>query len=34
MKKIILSLVVVASMLTACKGEKKEKVVVKEAVKS
>ncbi|WP_158839164.1 YceI family protein [Polaribacter sp. L3A8] len=33
MKKIILSLVVVASVLTACKGEKKEKVEVKEAVK-
>jgi len=32
MKKIILSLVVVASVLTACKGEKKEKVEVKEAV--
>jgi hypothetical protein len=32
MKKIILSLVVVASVLTACK-EKKEKVAVKEAVK-
>ncbi|WP_165731896.1 YceI family protein [Polaribacter sp. 20A6] len=33
MKKIILSLVVVASVLTACKNEKKEKVEVKEAVK-
>jgi polyisoprenoid-binding protein YceI len=33
MKKIVLSLVVVASILTACKGEKKEKVAVKEAVK-
>ncbi|QVY64029.1 YceI family protein [Polaribacter sp. Q13] len=33
MKKIILSLVVVASVLTACKGEKKEKVEAKEAVK-
>ena len=33
MKKIVLSLVVVASILTACKGEKKEKVEVKEAVK-
>ena len=32
MKKIVLALVVVASVLTACK-EKKEKVVVKEAVK-
>ncbi|OAD45875.1 YceI family protein [Polaribacter atrinae] len=32
MKKIILSLVLVASVLTACKGEKKEKVEVKEAV--
>ena len=33
MRKIVLSLVVVASLLTACKGEKKEKVEVKEAVK-
>ncbi len=33
MRKIVLSLVVVASLLTACKGEKKEKVAVKEAVK-
>ncbi|WP_218598188.1 YceI family protein [Polaribacter sp. NJDZ03] len=33
MKKIVLSLVLVASVLTACKGEKKEKVEVKEAVK-
>ena len=33
MKKIILSLVVVASVLTGCKGEKKEKVAAKEAVK-
>ncbi|ARV07400.1 polyisoprenoid-binding protein [Polaribacter sp. SA4-10] len=33
MKKIILSLVVVASVLTACKQNKKEKVDVKEAVK-
>ena len=33
MKKIILSLVVVASVLTACKENKKEKVEVKEAVK-
>tara|TARA_B110000211_G_C13879518_1_gene464534 strand:+ start:32 stop:670 length:639 start_codon:yes stop_codon:yes gene_type:complete len=33
MKKIVLSLVVVASLLAACKGEKKEKVEVKEAVK-
>ena len=33
MKKIILSLVVVASFLTACKENKKEKVEVKEAVK-
>ncbi len=32
MKKIILSLVVVASVLTACKESKKEKVEVKEAV--
>ena len=32
MKKIVLSLIVVASILTACKGEKKEKVAVKEAV--
>jgi hypothetical protein len=34
MRKIVLSLVVVVvSLLTACKGEKKEKVEVKEAVK-
>ncbi|MDG2437396.1 MAG: YceI family protein, partial [Polaribacter sp.] len=33
MRKIVLSLGVVASLLTACKGEKKEKVEVKEAVK-
>ena len=33
MKKIILSLVLVASVLTACKENKKEKVEVKEAVK-
>ena len=33
MKKIVLSLIVVASVLTACKSEKKEKVTVKEAVK-
>ena len=33
MKRIVLSLVLVASVLTACKGEKKEKVEVKEAVK-
>ena len=33
MKKIILSLLVVASVLTACKESKKEKVQVKEAVK-
>ena len=33
MKKIILSLALVASVLTSCKGEKKEKVEVKEAVK-
>ncbi|WP_435416415.1 YceI family protein [Polaribacter aestuariivivens] len=32
MKKIILSLVVVASILTGCKGEKKEKVETKEEV--
>ena len=32
MRKIVLSLVVVASILTACKSEKKEKVEVKEAV--
>lgn len=32
MKKIILSLVVVASVLTACKSEKKEKVETKEEV--
>jgi polyisoprenoid-binding protein YceI len=31
MKKIILSLVVLASVLTGCKGEKKEKVETKEA---
>ena len=33
MKRIILSLVLLASVLTACKGEKKEKVEAKEAVK-
>ena len=33
MKKIILSLVVVASVLTACKSEKNQKVAVKDAVK-
>ena len=33
MKKIILSLVVVAAVLTACKENKKDKVEVKEAVK-
>ncbi|KGL58832.1 YceI family protein [Polaribacter sp. Hel1_85] len=33
MKKIVLSLVLVASVLTACKENKKEKVEVKEAVK-
>ena len=33
MKRIILSLLVVASVLTACKESKKEKVQVKEAVK-
>lgn len=33
MKKIVLSLIVVASILTACKGEKKEKVATKEAEK-
>ncbi len=33
MKKIFLSLALFASVLTACKGEKKEKVEVKEAVK-
>lgn len=33
MKKIVLSLLVVASILTACKGEKKEKVATKEAEK-
>ena len=33
MKKIIVSLVVVATVLTACKENKKEKVEVKEAVK-
>jgi hypothetical protein len=32
MKKIVLALVVFASVLTACKGEKKEKVAVKESV--
>jgi polyisoprenoid-binding protein YceI len=31
MKKIVLSLIVVASVLTACKGEKKEKLAVNEA---
>ena len=33
MKKIILSLIVLVSVLTACKGEKKEKVETKEAQK-
>lgn len=33
MKKIILSLVIVASVLTACKENKKDKVEVKDAVK-
>ena len=33
MKKIILSLVVIASLLSACKSEKSEKVTVKEVVK-
>lgn len=33
MKKIVLSLIVVASILTACKGEKKEKVETKAAEK-
>lgn len=33
MKKIILSVIVAASILTACKGEKKEKVATKEAEK-
>lgn len=33
MKKVIVSLMLVASVLTGCKGEKKEKVAVKEAVK-
>lgn len=33
MKKIILTLAVVASVLTACKGEKKERVETKEEVK-
>ena len=33
MKKIVLSLVVFAAILTACKGEKKEKVAVNKAVK-
>lgn len=33
MKKIFLTLAVVASVLTACKGEKKEKVETKEEVK-
>ncbi len=33
MKKVILSLVMVASVLTACKSEKKEKVEAKEEVK-
>ena len=32
MKKIILSLVLVASVLTACKSEKKEKLAVNEVV--
>lgn len=33
MKKVVLSLVLVASVLTACKSEKKEKVEAKEEVK-
>jgi hypothetical protein len=33
MKKIILSLVVIASVLTACKGEKKDKTEIKNAIK-
>lgn len=33
MKKIVLSLIVVASILTACKSEKKEKVATNEAAK-
>lgn len=33
MKKIVLSLIVVASVLTGCKGEKKESVATKEAEK-
>ena len=33
MRKVILSLVLIASVLTACKSEKKEKVEAKEAVK-
>lgn len=33
MKKLVVSLVVIASVLTACKGEKKEKVETKEAEK-
>jgi len=33
MKKLVLALVVVASVLTACKGEKKEAVDTKEAEK-
>lgn len=33
MKRLILSLIVVASVLTACKGEKKEKIDTKEAKK-
>lgn len=33
MKKIIVSFVAVATILTSCKGEKKEKIEVKEAVK-
>ncbi len=33
MKKLVLALVVVASVLTACKGEKKEAVATKEAEK-
>jgi predicted component of type VI protein secretion system len=33
MRKVILSFALIASVLTACKSEKKEKVVTKEAVK-
>ena len=33
MKKIMIAVVIVATVLFSCKGEKKEKIVVKEEVK-